>query len=54
MLQTQGLFEVRGLVVGAVVGAVGFWLLHRQLSGLALGAAVGASTVLGARLVNGG
>lgn len=44
-------FEWKPLVVAAAIGAVGYFLLSRKLSGLALGAGVGVAVQLGVRLV---
>lgn len=43
-------FELKPLLVAAAIGAAGFWLLHRKLGGLALGAGVGVAVQLGVRL----
>jgi len=43
--------ELKPILVAAVIGAAGFFLLRRNLSGLALGAGVGIATQLGVRLV---
>jgi hypothetical protein len=40
----------KAIAIAAGVGAVGFYLLRRNLSGLALGAGVGALTQVGVRL----
>jgi hypothetical protein len=42
--------EPKPLIVAALIGAAGYWLLSRKLSGLALGAGVGVAVQLGVRL----
>jgi hypothetical protein len=43
--------QLKPILVAAAIGAVGFFVLRRSLSGLALGAGVGVAVQLGVRLV---
>lgn len=45
------ILEPKALIIAAAIGAVGYYLLSRKLSGLALGAGVGVAVQLGVRLV---
>jgi hypothetical protein len=43
--------DLKPILVAAAIGAVGFFVLQRSLSGLALGAGVGVAVQVGVRLL---